>query len=86
MPGRTSDSGLLIDRGAPLPLGATHVSDGVNFSIFSRNATEVTLVLWVSGDVERSLLVPLHPGSIGRGTSGTLVCRGSVRTSTTAIE
>ena len=61
MPGPTSESGLLTDRGSPLPLGATQVSDGINFSIFSRNATEVTLVIWTSARDERSFLVPLHP-------------------------
>ncbi len=32
-------------RGSPLPLGATAMSDGVNFSIFSRHALEVILVI-----------------------------------------
>nr|VFK78021.1 MAG: glycogen operon protein [Candidatus Kentron sp. SD] len=37
-----------IDRGEPLPLGATVQPDGINFSIFSRNATTVTLVIALS--------------------------------------
>ncbi|MDR0552028.1 MAG: glycogen debranching protein GlgX [Spirochaetaceae bacterium] len=37
---------LVVEQGYPLPLGAVPVSDGVNFSIFSRNATGVTLVLF----------------------------------------
>ncbi len=32
-----------FDRGHPLPLGATVMRGGVNFSLFSRYAEEVTL-------------------------------------------
>nr|VFK50147.1 MAG: glycogen operon protein [Candidatus Kentron sp. TUN]VFK51179.1 MAG: glycogen operon protein [Candidatus Kentron sp. TUN] len=34
-----------IDRGEPLPLGATIQQEGINFSIFSGHATSVTLVI-----------------------------------------
>ncbi|WP_136795618.1 glycogen debranching protein GlgX [Desulfosediminicola ganghwensis] len=34
-----------IKRGYPLPLGVTTLSEGVNFALFSRNASTVTLVL-----------------------------------------
>ncbi len=44
-----------ISRGQPLPLGATLKPNGVNFSIFSRNATSVTLVI-VSPDKAHSRL------------------------------
>ncbi|PKL37259.1 MAG: glycogen debranching enzyme GlgX [Spirochaetae bacterium HGW-Spirochaetae-1] len=37
---------LITSPGSPLPLGADTVSNGVQFSIFSRNATSVTLVLF----------------------------------------
>ncbi|MDR0539730.1 MAG: glycogen debranching enzyme, partial [Spirochaetaceae bacterium] len=40
---------LVIERGNPLPLGADLAYDGVNFSVFSRNATGVTLVLFEDG-------------------------------------
>jgi glycogen operon protein len=36
-------------RGTPLPFGATRTSRGVNFSIFSQNATGATLVLFATG-------------------------------------
>nr|VFJ51810.1 MAG: glycogen operon protein [Candidatus Kentron sp. FW]VFJ56661.1 MAG: glycogen operon protein [Candidatus Kentron sp. FW] len=40
-----NDCKFPIDRGEPLPLGATIQPEGVNFSIFSRHATSVTLVV-----------------------------------------
>ncbi|GHU39355.1 glycogen operon protein GlgX homolog [Spirochaetia bacterium] len=36
----------VVEDGKPLPLGAAHRANGVNFAIFSRNATSVTLVLF----------------------------------------
>jgi len=41
-----------ITRGRALPLGATVVRGGVNFAIFSRNATSVTLVIYRTGDLD----------------------------------
>jgi glycogen operon protein len=38
--------GAGIDTGRPLPLGATITETGVNFSLFSRNAAAVTLILF----------------------------------------
>jgi len=38
---------FLTARGEPLPLGATVQKDGINFSIFSRHATSVTLMIGV---------------------------------------
>jgi len=38
-----------IERGDALPLGSTLTKKGVNFSIFSEHATQVTLVLFTSG-------------------------------------
>lgn len=37
---------LSIERGEPLPLGASVTDDGVNFALFSRHATVVVLVLF----------------------------------------
>ncbi len=48
-------------RGSPLPLGATPVRGGVNFSIFSQHATAVTLVVFLPGEKQPSLEFPLHP-------------------------
>ncbi len=41
-----------VARGQPLPMGATSVRGGVNFSLFSRNATDVSLVLFAPGQDE----------------------------------
>lgn len=38
----------LIERGSPLPYGATVVDHGINFAFFSRHATAVTLILQTS--------------------------------------
>ncbi len=38
-----------FDRGAPLPLGSSIKRGGINFALFSRNATQVTLVLFLPG-------------------------------------
>jgi glycogen operon protein len=48
-----------VRRGHPLPLGTTLRRDGVNFAVFSRHATDVSLVLFVPGEVEPVLEVPL---------------------------
>jgi glycogen operon protein len=48
-----------IVRGHPLPLGATLVRGGINFSVFSKNATEVRLVLFAVGRSEPIAEFPL---------------------------
>ena len=50
-----------ITRGQPLPMGATSVRGGVNFSVFSRNASEVSLVLFAVGQAEPLAEFPLDP-------------------------
>ena len=50
-----------VRRGHPLPYGASARREGVNFSVFSRHATAVTLVLFVPGDEEPVLELPLDP-------------------------
>ncbi|MDR2186346.1 MAG: glycogen debranching protein GlgX [Treponema sp.] len=40
--------GFMVDNGKPLPLGAVLTGTGVNFSLFSRGATAVTLALFES--------------------------------------
>ena len=53
-----------ISVGEPHPIGATVVGDGVNFSLFSRSATAVELLLFDRYDdrVPRQV-VPLDPRS-----------------------
>jgi glycogen operon protein len=41
---------LVVNNGRALPLGAALSGDGVNFAIFSRNASAVTLILFESAD------------------------------------
>lgn len=48
-------------RGHPLPLGATLWRGGVNFSIFSSRAADVTLVIFLPGEPESFLEFPLDP-------------------------
>ncbi|MHB8709560.1 MAG: glycogen debranching protein GlgX [Desulfuromonadales bacterium] len=55
----TDDFAVL--RGHPLPFGATRLAGGVNFAIFSRHATAVTLVLFWPGDPEPLMEFPLDP-------------------------
>ena len=50
-----------VRRGHPLPYGASARRDGVNFSVFSRYATEVSLVLFAPGESEPVLELPLDP-------------------------
>ncbi len=41
-----------VDRGVGLPMGATRLAGGVNFSIYSRHATDVSLALFKRGEEE----------------------------------
>ncbi|MDR2865266.1 MAG: glycogen debranching protein GlgX [Spirochaetaceae bacterium] len=41
---------FIVEAGKPLPMGATIDEDGVNFSVFSRNAKSVRLVLFENGE------------------------------------
>ena len=56
---RVVRGGFSVRRGHPLPYGASVRRDGVNFSVFSRHATGVTLVLFVPGEPEPVLELPL---------------------------
>ena len=50
----------VAETGKALPLGASLTSEGVNFSIFSRNATVITLILFESADLNsRWVEIPL---------------------------
>ncbi len=52
---------LHLSRGAPLPFGATLVRGGINFAIFSRHATSVSLLLFEAGNPEPIQEFPLDP-------------------------
>jgi isoamylase len=48
-------------RGASFPLGATLLPGGVNFSVFSRHATAVDLLLFNAADDPAPSVIPLDP-------------------------
>ena len=50
-----------VRRGHPLPYGSSARREGVNFSVFSKHATEVTLVLFFPGEPDPVLELPLDP-------------------------
>ncbi|HVY95141.1 MAG TPA: glycogen debranching protein GlgX [Bryobacteraceae bacterium] len=50
-----------FSRGSPLPFGATVLRGGINFSIFSRHATSVTLILFFPGEDEPLVEFPFDP-------------------------
>lgn len=50
--------GFRVRAGRPLPFGGTLVPGGVNFSIFSRNATSCSLVLFTKGEREPLAEIP----------------------------
>ncbi len=52
---------LVILPGAPLPFGVSGVADGLNFAVFSRHATAVSLVLFQTGDAGSQIELPLDP-------------------------
>jgi glycogen operon protein len=47
-----------FERGHPLPLGASVVRGGINFALFSRHATDVTLVLFQPGEASELVAFP----------------------------
>jgi len=50
-----------VSRGHPQPFGVSHLSDGINFAIFSRHATELNLVLFRPGELDPMIEFPLDP-------------------------
>jgi glycogen operon protein len=59
---QTSDTPSGIREGSSFPLGATATSEGVNFSVFSKNATAVDLLLFDSVEDSRpASLIRIDP-------------------------
>ncbi len=52
---------LTVSRGSALPLGASVQRGGINFSLFSKHATEVTLILFLPENPESETEIPLDP-------------------------
>ncbi len=50
-----------ISRGGPLPLGTTIKRDGINFAVFSKHATWLSLVLFTPGSDDPIAEFPLDP-------------------------
>jgi isoamylase len=50
-----------FSRGSPLPFGATLLRGGINFSVFSKHATAVSLVLFFPGESEPLIEFPFDP-------------------------
>ena len=55
---------MTLEPGAPYPLGATIVPGGVNFALFSANATAVLLCLFDAGDPMRETARLALPGRV----------------------
>ena len=53
------DEQFEIARGQPLPLGATSVRGGINFSVYSKHASSVSLVLFAPGQPDPLAEFPL---------------------------
>ena len=55
MAGQATPQEIVVLRGAPAPLGASIRPNGINFAVYARHATAVTLLLFESGRHE-----PIH--------------------------
>lgn len=64
-----------LSRGAPRPYGASLFRGGINFAIFSKHATEATLVLYDAIDGS-SLEIPLDPDENRTGHVWHVLVRG----------
>ncbi len=63
-----STDSFQIQPGLPAPLGATFTGEGVNFAIFSRNATRVVLCLFdEAGKATQEIPLPERQGHIWHG-------------------
>ena len=68
---------IAAETGKAQPLGASLVQDGVNFAIFSRNATAVTLIIFESADPGSSWKeIPLNPNENKTGNIWHCFIRG----------
>ena len=56
-----------ITAGVAAPLGATVTEDGVNFAVFSQNATDMVLCLFDEGGAETKIALPERDGDVWHG-------------------
>jgi len=69
---------VTTQNGMPMGLGAVLTSDGVNFSIYSRDATKVTLCLFDSADAAKpSVLIDLDPSVNRTGDIWHILIKGA---------
>ena len=69
---------LLFEPGAPLSFGAVLTPDGVNFSIYSKDASSVELCLFNSEtDVKPAQIIPLNPAINKTGNVWHIFIRGA---------
>ena len=52
-----------IEHGQPIPLGVNAQKGGVNFSLFSRHASKVTILVFSAGSKEPLIKIPLDDPS-----------------------
>ncbi len=65
-----------VYQGSPLPFGSTPARTGINFSLYSKLATTVHLVLYYPGDNEILLELPLDPSRHRTGNVWHIFLRG----------
>ncbi len=58
---QSPDPSIEVRRGRPAPLGATVLEGGVNFAVYARHATSLTLVLYRPGASEAGQEFKLSP-------------------------
>src|ERR1051325_4208178 len=72
---------LRVWPGSSYPLGATWDGEGVNFAIFSENATGIDLCLFDRAEDEHeSARIPMREGGVGRSGAPRLSARRPPRT------
>ena len=67
------------------PLGATPAAGGVNFSVFSRSASAIELLLFDRMDPRPSRVIRIDPESTARIITGTFLYRACAQVRSTAI-
>ncbi|MGD2136590.1 MAG: alpha-amylase family glycosyl hydrolase, partial [Gemmatimonadales bacterium] len=67
-----------VKKGFPQPYGVSRLADGINFAVFSRHATAVSLVLFRPGDIEPLVELPFDPVINRTGDVWHILLRGLV--------
>jgi glycogen operon protein len=67
-----------VMKGFPQPYGVSRLADGINFAIFSRHATAVSLVLFQPGKIEPLVELPFDPVINRTGDVWHMLLRGLI--------